>query len=217
MTTASARTLMTYRDMALRLKADYLADRPEVIDYRPADGGRTKIYGASDYDGDAGARAITLAVTAGDDDKNVYRQVEHYLRTRMSDRLNRTLSKLPKHSHWDIRSDALWLLAEMVKVYEWKKGSGAQPTLTEALDRWGSGVAPVSRKRYRLYGAAYLDRATRTAFDVYDPRLYLLPKTGTYADNPAAGQDDNGVDLFDPAGYQAREYRVRFYYARAGG
>ena len=207
--------LLPYADMTTHIEAAYITDHPGLIGWEQRDGGRTALKGPRDYDGDAGTRAITLAVTDGENDPGKYKEIDHYIRHRM--RQTPGVNHRNKHSPWPIRADTLHQLTGMTLAYEWKKGHGQQPTLTEAAERFGDGIAPIPRTRARLFGAAYISAARMVAYDIYDPRLYPYPKQGGYEDNPPAAQTAEGIDLFDPADYMIRERRVRFYYAHPQG
>ena len=209
---APATELLPYDIMAQQLRAEYIERRPHIIAWAQRDGGRSAIYGPQDYDGDAGARAITLAVTGGQDDKDKYRAIERYIRDEM--RRDPNINHRNKHSPWPIRAQALQKTTGMSPVYQWRKGDGPQPTITQALEKWGSGVAPIPRTRARLYGAAYIDEPTRTAYDIFDPRTYTIARTGNYEEDHARGHLEDGTPLFHRADFEERERRVKFYYAR---
>ena len=206
----AATELLPYDVMAQQLRAAYIAEHPNIVGWEQRDGGRSAIYGPDDYDGDAGARAITLAITGGENDRRKYKDIEGFIRARM--RQDPDTNHRNKHSPWRIRDEAL-LAAGMTRIYHWRKGQGRQPTITEALELWGSGVAPIPRTRARLFGAAYIDATTRTAYDVFDPRTYTIAKTGNYEEDHARHYREDGTPLFHPEDFEERERRVKFYYA----
>ena len=207
---APATELLPYAEMSQQLRAAYLAEHPDIVGWEQRDGGRSAIHGTKNYDGDAGARAITLAITGGENNPSKYKDIEKFIRHRM--RQDPDINHRNKHSPWHIREEPLREMG-MIRIYDWRKGDGKQPTITQALEKWGSGVAPIPRGKARLFGAAYIDAPTRTLYDVFDERTYTITKSGDYEESAARDHLEDGTALFHPEDFEQRERRVRFYYA----
>ena len=115
------------------------------------------------------------------------------------------------HTRWEARDQEIRRRLGWRKVYSWRRGMGVQPTLTEAMDEWGSGIAPMLLGR-RFLGAVYLDETTRCFYDTVDRGVRAEHVSGQV--RPPDRVNEAGVGLYDPANYAAVERSVRFYYAR---
>ena len=216
---------MSWHDLTRRLAAEYRQAHPEMVRYERRTGGAPP----DNEDGDAGARAIALAVTAGHSTGKVRRDENGHPADHPPtyERVNRSLRRIadeqrdqqgsppppsarPKHTGWIAREREIIRRLNWKQVYLWKRGKGEQPTITQALENYGSGICPLPIAR-RFYGAAYIDSPTRTLYDLTDRTIRAEHRSGEVQE-PAAITAE-GTHLYRPEEYRAIERKVRFYFA----
>lgn len=220
-------SLRTWPQIARSKEAEYLEAHPEVIRFAKRTGGREGVHGPNDYEGDAGARAITLAIRAGHppnnprahrnengeptDHPDTYRHVErtiHYIADRQADR-KRSPSQRPKHAGWPVWERAIAEITGLRNRYTWAKGEGPLPTITQALEEYGSGIINLTHGR-RWMWPAYIDEPTRTIYDLFDKRIRTTHHTEEHQE--AAALTEEGERLYLPQGYVAKPRKTRHHY-----
>ena len=225
-TIADPTNAMPWNDMCELLKADYYLtpEGRQILPWQkrhgcgPADPDDPTLKsngggGGLAFQADGAVRALTLLTTGGEDDRRVFKEIACYFRNAIAEHYGRQSRR--KHADWELR-EKLFTRYGLTRRYEWKRGTGPQPSYTDIARKWDTAIVPVPSGRHMLKGAALI--LNGALYHPFDARTYVLARTVYTSGNRELGKaavpgDQYTAPLYDPADFIVRERKARFVYA----